>query len=160
MLRVMLDTNIFDRIVETPGLAADLQSLTASGHLEVLVTHVQEDELAVIPDGDKRQAVQQVPRRSVATPVFIIGLSRLGEAALGGGHEGGVSLDRLAKLHRTRDAVIALTAAAREEQVEAFVTEDRRLARDVRAQADKLKVWDFATFRRECNKSARPTARG
>jgi hypothetical protein len=53
MLRVMLDTNIFDHIIETPGLAGHLRSLTASGRLDIVVTHVQEDELAYYTgDGD------------------------------------------------------------------------------------------------------------
>ena len=46
MLRVMLDSNIFDEIIKTPGLAGQLRSLTASGRLDIVVTHVQEDELA------------------------------------------------------------------------------------------------------------------
>jgi predicted nucleic acid-binding protein len=41
---------------------------------------------------------------------------------------------------RVRDAVIALTAAAEAEDVEAFVTVDDRLARRVRAKAKTLKV--------------------
>ena len=46
MLRGMLDSNIFDEIIKTPGLAGQLRSLTASGRLDIVVTHVQEDELA------------------------------------------------------------------------------------------------------------------
>lgn len=45
-LRVMLDTSIFDRIIQTPGLAGHLRSLTAKGHRDVVVTQDQEDELA------------------------------------------------------------------------------------------------------------------
>jgi hypothetical protein len=93
MLRVMLDTNIFDRIIETPGLADHLQSLTASDRLDIVVTHVQEDELAGIQGTEKRRAIQQLPRRSIPTAAFVLGISRLGQARLGEGHEGGLEYD-------------------------------------------------------------------
>ena len=147
MLRVMLDTNIFDRIIEVPGFAGHLRSLTAGGRLDIVVTHVQEDELARIPDTAKRREVQLVPRRSIATSVFLMGFSPLGAARLGEGDGGGLSLDELAERNRVPDAVIALTAAAEAEEVEAFVTEDARLARSVKAKAKTLKVWNFTEFR-------------
>ena len=83
MLRVMLDSNIFDEIIKTPGLAGQLRSLTASGRLDIVVTHVQEDELAGIQAAEKRRAIQQVPRRSIPTAVFVLDVSRLGQARLG-----------------------------------------------------------------------------
>lgn len=150
MLRVMLDTNIFDRIIETPGLVGQLRSLTASGRLDIVVTHVQEDELARIRDTEKRRAIQRVPRRSVPTAVFVLDVSRLGQARLGEGHEGGLEYDTLhgENPKRVRDAVIVLTAAAAApaEEVEVFVTEDGGLARRVKAKAKTLKVWNFPEF--------------
>jgi predicted nucleic acid-binding protein len=148
MLRVMLDTNVFDRIIETPGLTGQLQSLVGSSRLDIVVTHVQEDELAGIQDTMKRRAIQQVPRRSVPTAVFVLDVSRLGQARLGEGHEGALEY---ATLHgenpkRIRDGVIALTAAAEAEELEAFVTLDDRLARRVKAKAKTLKVWNFTEF--------------
>ena len=149
MLRVMLDSNIFDEIIKTPGLAGQLRSLTASGRLDIVVTHVQEDELAGIQAAEKRRAIQQVPRRSIPTAVFVLDVSRLGQARLGEGHEGGLEYDTLdgENPKRVRDAVIALTAAAEAEDVEAFVTVDDRLARRVSAKAKTLKVWNFTEFR-------------
>jgi predicted nucleic acid-binding protein len=149
MLRVMLDTNIFDAIIATPGLVEHLRSLTASDRLDIVVTHVQEDELAGIRDSEKRRAIQQVPRRSIPTAVFVLDVSRLGQARLGEGHEGGLEYDTLhgENPKRVQDAVIALTAAAEAEDVEAFVTADDRLARRVRAKAETLKVWNFTQFR-------------
>ena len=149
MLRVMLDSNIFDEIIKTPGLAGQLRSLTASGRLDIVVTHVQEDELAGIQDIEKRRAIRQVPRRLIPTAVFVLDVSRLGQARLGEGDEGGLEYDTLhgENPKRVRDAVIALTAAAEAEGVEAFVTVDDRLARRVRAKAKTLKVWNFAEFR-------------
>ena len=146
-LRVMLDSNIFDRIIESPGLVGRLQSLTASGQLDIVVTHVQEDELARIPDAAKREEVQLVPRRLMAAAVFLMGFSPLGAARLGGGDGGGLSLNELAERNQVPDAVIALTAAAEAEEVQVFVTEDARLARSVRAKAATLKVWNFTEFR-------------
>jgi hypothetical protein len=147
----MLDTNIFDAIITTPGLVKHLQSLTASDRLDIVVTHVQEDELARIQDAAKREEVQEVPRRLVATSVFLMGFSPLGAARLGGGDDRGLSLDEFAERNRVPDAVIALTAAAGAEEVEAFVTEDARLARSVTAKAKTLKVWNFNEFRLRVN---------
>jgi len=81
-VRVMLDSNIFDRIIESPSLAEKLQSLRAESLLDIVVTHVQEDEL-VGADEATRRAYQQVPRRVVPTSVFVLGVSRLGEVRLG-----------------------------------------------------------------------------
>jgi rRNA-processing protein FCF1 len=148
-LRVMLDSNIFDEIIKTPGLVEHLRSLTASDRLDIVVTHVQEDELAGIQDIEKRSAIQQVPRQSIPTAVFVAGVSRLGQARLGEGHEGGLEYDTLhgENPKRVQDAVVALTAAAEAEDVEAFVTADDRLARRVRRKAKTLKVWNFTEFR-------------
>jgi hypothetical protein len=148
MLRVMLDSNIFDEIIKTPGLAGQLRSLTASGRLDIVVTHVQEDELAGIQDIEKRRAIQQMPRRLIPTAVSVLDVSRLGQARLGEGHEGGLEYDTLhgENPKRVRDAVIALTAAAETEDVDAFVTVDDRLARRVRAKPKALKVWNFTEF--------------
>ena len=118
MLRVMLDSNIFDEIIKTRGLAGQQRSLTASGRLDIVVTHVQEDELAGIQAAEKRRAIQQVPRRVVPTSVFVVGVSRLGQARLGEGQEGGLEYDTLhgENPKRVHDAVIALTAAAEAEK--------------------------------------------
>ena len=96
--------------------------------------------MARMPDTAKRREVQLVPRRLIATSVFLLGFSPLGAARLGGGEGGGLSLDELAERNRVPDAVIALTAATETEDVEAFVTEDARLAQSVRAKALDLKV--------------------
>lgn len=103
--------------------------------------------MARMPDTAKRREVQLVPRRLIATSVFLLGFSPLGAARLGGGEGGGLSLDELAERNRVPDAVIALTAATETEDVEAFVTEDARLAQSVRAKALDLKVWSFTEFR-------------
>jgi hypothetical protein len=83
MLRVMLDSNIFDEIIKTPGLAGQLRSLTASGRLDIVVTHVQEDELAGIQDIEKRRAIQQMPRRLIPTAVSVLDVRDLDRRASG-----------------------------------------------------------------------------
>jgi len=50
MPKVMLDTQIFDRIAEAPGLVHDINALVASGSLFILTTHIQEDELGSMHD--------------------------------------------------------------------------------------------------------------
>ena len=70
----MLDSNIFDQIIDTPDLVDHLRSLTASGRPDIVVTHVQEDELARIQDTEKSRAIQQCrgdwSRRQSSCPVL------------------------------------------------------------------------------------------
>jgi hypothetical protein len=146
-VRVMLDSNIFDRIIESPGLVERLQSLRAAGLLDLIVTHVQEDELAGAPDA-KRRAYPPVPRRVVKTSVAVLGVSRLGKARLGEGQAGGLDFGVLAGPNSThvKDAVIALSAAG---EVDVLVTSDERLANRVKAEAQELRVWTFEEFKRQ-----------
>jgi len=65
MMRVMLDSMIYDKIIETPGMTEQLNQLSMEGKIDILSTHIQEDELAAIPDKQKRTAVQAIGRREV-----------------------------------------------------------------------------------------------
>jgi hypothetical protein len=50
MLRVMLDSNIFDEIIKTPGLAGQLRSLTASGRLDMSILTFKRTNLLDWPE--------------------------------------------------------------------------------------------------------------
>src|SRR5439155_11967237 len=79
----LMDSNIFDKIVDTPGALQLVETLVADGKVELLVTHVQEDELARIPDEQRRQRVALVPRTIAPTYGFVLNMSRLGMARFG-----------------------------------------------------------------------------
>ncbi len=140
-LRIMLDTMICDRLIATPMLN-QLNELVAFGELDILTTHVQEDELAGIRDPSKWAAASRVPRRGIPTAIFVVGISRLGLARLREPIQGGVEYDdiRTENGRHVRDAVIACTAAR---DADILVTEDRRLAHRVRRSAESLRVWSF-----------------
>jgi len=144
-LRIMLDTMIFDKIVEIPGMTDDLRTLVAAGKVDIVTTHVQDDELEQVRNSSKHAGLARIPCRRVPTAVFVFDVSRLGLARLGAGEEGGLRYERLrmGNPKHTRDAIIALTAA---QEADVLVSEDRTLSHRTRASAETLEVWDFAQF--------------
>jgi hypothetical protein len=118
----LLDSNIFDKIVETPGAFRLVQRLVADGKIELVVTHIQEDELARITDEQKRQEIASVPRTVTPTAGFILDVSRLGMARLGDPVP--IEAVRGGNWHKyTHDALIAAAALA---DGQVLVAEDRR----------------------------------
>ena len=137
--RFALDTNVFDQIIESEDSLARVERLAARGLIEIVVTHVQEDELAEIQDEPKRARIARVPRVQEPTSDFIIGVSRLGMARLGTG----VHLEPLRASNPrkyTNDALIAATAIW---DGVTLVSEERRLRNRVRDEYG-LEVWDWA----------------
>jgi predicted nucleic acid-binding protein len=137
--RFALDTNVFDRIVEADESLERVQRLVAAGLIEIVVTHVQDDELAEIPDEGKRERIARVPRVQEPTSEFIVGYSRIGMARIGTG----ASLEPLRAGNwnkYTKDALIAATAAW---DGVTLVSEERRLRNRVREELG-LDPWDWA----------------
>jgi len=112
----MLDTNIYDRVVDRRGFAERINAAALAGAIEILRTRVQEEEIARIPDAARRAAMRRI--RSRIVPVS--------EAARAGAHP------------PSEDAQIAATAAA---LAEVLVTEDREMRE--RAAAHPIEVWSF-----------------
>jgi rRNA-processing protein FCF1 len=136
----MLDTDAFDYVIASSNRIEALRAAINAGRLEVVVTHVQEDQLAGAPQ-HKRDLYTQVPRRQVNTSAFVVGVSRLGKASVGGGAT--YNAVRTARKH-FEDGLIADTA----KQVGAIlVTGDGRLQK--RARAEKIEVWGFARLETE-----------
>src|SRR6266540_5314667 len=103
------DTNIFDKIIADDVCLELVRRLTAAGKIELVVTHIQEDELAAIQDDAKRQRMADVPRSFAPTSDFVLGVSRLGMARLGTG----ALLEPIRATNwskYTRDGLIAATA--------------------------------------------------
>jgi hypothetical protein len=140
----MIDSMIYDRIVAASGMVAALRRLIDARRLDVVVCHVQEDEVAATPDEARRRALTNVPvSKKVRSSVFVLDVSRLGEARLGAPQQGDLDYEILAGPNRrhAQDAVIALTAL---NEAEVLVTDERRLRSQL---ADKnLPVWTFAEF--------------
>lgn len=142
----MLDTQIYDRIITESGLAERLNLLSKVGKLEILATHIQQDEIAAITDERKRTAVQQIMTRCVPTSGAIWGVSKWGMCTWGDGSAGGFSIDKIrspSKGH-TADGLIATTAA---KDADVLVTEDSRLTKRLKALDSQCAVWEHSRFR-------------
>jgi hypothetical protein len=125
-MKLMLDTNCYDQVIKIPGFLINMNSLTQAGKIEILSTHVQEDELNRIPDLKKRAAVLSIPRKLISTSGAIYDISKYGQARYGSGKIYNVDLGTVKRgnPNNAEDALIALTAA---HEVDVFVTEDVRL---------------------------------
>jgi hypothetical protein len=138
MERYVIDTNIHDLIADTPGANALVQRLVAAGRIELIVTHLQQDELSNASPA-RRQKLREIPTTQVPTADFILGVSRLDHARLGDGQV--LEAVRGTPTH-TIDGEIAATAAL---EGAWLVTEDRRLARRAAPWLES-RVCDWATF--------------
>jgi len=144
-MKVMFDSNVFDKIVSTQGLIDDILALVADERLDIITTHIQEDELNHVSDAEKRQAVMRVPWRIIETSGAIYGVSKYGQAKYGNGNVQGHKLQDIHKGNpkHAEDALISLTAL---KQVDVFVTEDERLRNKVSRISASLQTWSFNDF--------------
>ncbi|MER7982648.1 hypothetical protein [Streptomyces sp. NPDC095817] len=138
MRRVVFDTNAVDPLTDGPTYERIREAVTA-GRLEVLYTHVTIDELAEIPDLDRRQqllALLVSIGRLVPTGSAVLDFSRLDFCRLGA-EDAEAAFDglRSGSLRHTKDALIADTAVF---EGCALVTNERRLTN--RAAARGIEV--------------------
>lgn len=122
-IRVMLDSNVFDALVAREPDRRAVIAAIRSGQLELVTTHLQEDEIFRVSarDTHKYWRMQSIPRTVVSTSDFILGLSRLGMARLGDG----VTYNAVrTKQRHLVDAEIAATAQYERLRL---VTDEKRL---------------------------------
>lgn len=122
-MRVMLDSNIFDRLVVDPEAASELAERR---DIMVFVSPVQLAELAAIPDSDRRGALLGLARELCKTVGSDIGHG--GEAIAG---------SRIDPNHAADKAVAA--AALR---CDILVTDDNGLLDSARRQGQRAMNWD------------------
>jgi predicted nucleic acid-binding protein len=144
LMRIMLDTNIFDRLVaDDATLAAVLAAITA-GQLTIVSTHIQRDQLQAIPDSVKRDKVLAIPVDEVPTTGMIWDVSKWGEGAWGDGATNHL-LEKLiaGNARHAPDALIGATAAA---HVTVLVTEDGQFSKRVARTTPRLEVVNYNEF--------------
>jgi len=149
--KLMLDTNIYDRIIARRGFTDQLNQAVVAGHIEILRTHIQDDEIARIPNVTKQAEMRKVRARKVSTTGAAWGVSKWGEARWSG--SGAVKFGDIAKgnpIH-AEDALIAMTA---EVEADVLVTEDRAMEARVKEKTEHLEVWRFAQLVDFVEKSA------
>ena len=133
MRTAMIDTMVFDALHDDPPGRDAVLAAIATGRLRLVTTHVQEAQLADIPDPVRRRALQRIPREVVPSAAPVVAVTRGGRPLLGPSAE--TDAIRRGPRHAADD-VIAEAARAR---ADCLVTEDGRLAEDARARG--LDVW-------------------
>jgi hypothetical protein len=145
-LRVLIDSNIYDKFIEPPCILNRILELIGSQKIELLQPHIVRSQLAETTDISKRDKLLSIPTRAVPLDGFLAGYSSAGDRV--GDGAGGIKIaDILKKKKPTRghieDALIATTAAT---EADAFVTEDKKLANKMRSAKLSIQLWTFADF--------------
>jgi predicted nucleic acid-binding protein len=137
---LMFDTNIYDLIIARRGFTERLSRLVAAGTIDIVRTHVQEDEIGRIPDMAKRARMSKIPGRKISTSGAAWGISRWDEARWGG--SGNIKFGDVVRANpsHSEDALIAMTA---DSDADVLVTEDKKLRVRVTARTSDLEVWNF-----------------
>jgi hypothetical protein len=150
---VVMDSNAMDPLMDLPGAYEALRSAVDAGDLEVLFTHVTIEELAAIPDYERRCRLLiflVALGRLVPTGVFILGASRLDFGRLSDDTESVRVLSSRSGEAHMRDALIGATAFV---DSCALVTHDRRLTArarergvEVLTSSDLLAEFGFPSY--------------
>ena len=148
MQKIMLDTNIYDKIIATSGMSEHLNPLSKDGKITILCTHIQEDELANIPNEQKRKLIEEIVKIKVPTNGMVWDVSRWDEATFGNGSSIGFGIDdiRSPSKNHTGDSLIATTAAR---DADIFVTDDIRLTNRMQAVQASCEIYGFDKFKEQ-----------
>lgn len=141
--RVMLDSNAFDVLALDDVVRANIERHVSDGIVELVITHIQADELNKTPDDDLRRRLLRLTVVATYTAGFVIGLSRLDMAALMTEEEVGIYNAVVAgnPTKNAEDAVILLTARHDGLPV---VTNERRLPNQCRLHG--VRAWNTDEF--------------
>lgn len=143
-MKMMFDTTGYNALAVNPEAFERLRALVEIGAIDVLKTHIQEDELRNTESEAKRTdllAVYHALGTEVPTSGGIWDVSRWDKFKWGDG-EGDVKLPDVTSENRNHleDALIAATAAA---EADVLVTDDRRLTNRIGATGSRVEVWGF-----------------
>jgi predicted nucleic acid-binding protein len=135
--RYLIDSNIHDKLVDTPGALELADQLVRRGTVSLLGTHIQADEVAAIPDPERARLLASVPVEAVPTFGAVYGLSRFGMARFGDSEQ--IESLRRGNPDHTKDALIAATAKYEDATL---VTEDATLAKRARSEGIAVIAWN------------------
>jgi predicted nucleic acid-binding protein len=136
MMRVVLDSNAVDPIIDRPGAIGLVREAVESGSLVMYVTHVQQTEVAKTPDLQRRRLLEEVLDLAKQQPVGVLVLDagRFGDRfGVDDGSYERITRDNPDK--HAHDAMIALTARM---DGCVLVTADRKLR--ITASAENIAV--------------------
>ena len=127
LLRVLLDTNAFDELARDDETVRRAETAVQNGELQLVVTHVQIDEVNKVPDAGKRQELQRLTVVGTCTAGAIYDVSKFDEATYASVEDATILDDvMLGNPNHAEDALILLTA--RRESTP-LVTRDKRLTK-------------------------------
>lgn len=146
MIRIMLDSNVYDEVIAVPRFTDRLRAAIASGDIQIVTTHVQRDELSEIRDPVKLAATLDVPGTVTATAGAAWNVSQWDQARWDEGTGDIVYTDIFKSNPRDiEDALIAITAAS---EADVLVTQEKTLPKRIAATGSKLVVWNFDRLKR------------
>lgn len=140
MTKLVLDTNIWNKLDLDAEARERMRHLCESGKLEIIVPDTVEQELAGSPFRGIRD---WFPVSDIPDSVFILDHSRLDHARLG---EGKMFTAHRGKKKRVKDSVIVDTA---DTDADVFVSEDRRARRQYAKLRSDGRAMDYARLRTE-----------
>jgi hypothetical protein len=131
-MKLFFDSMVWDLVDANREFEANLRRAKNAGLIQVLRSHIQIDQNSLMKDKTKLARIQKLregfEETPIATSLFILGSSRLGEAKLGTVSATGRYLQMVdetdAKTGDKMDAVLAVTA---HEAEAVFVTADVNL---------------------------------
>jgi hypothetical protein len=152
MRQVVFDSNAVDPLADVPGAYEALEAAVNAGTLKILYTHINIDELAEIPDLERRSTLLLLLvslGQLVPTGDAVLDYSRLSFCRFSDEQDEEIfEATRSGNIKHTRDALIASTA--RFERC-ALVTNEHRLAKrsrergiEVLTSAELLAEFGFA----------------
>lgn len=142
--RIMIDSNIYDKLDESIDIHTNVKQLIAAGKLELITTHIQNDQIADIGDDEIRSALQSVTAKKIPTEAAVWGVSKFDEAKYGDEHTNEI-VDALSigNPRHKADALIGTTAIL---TADIFVTEDKTFGKRLRSLRTPLSVLEFEEF--------------
>ena len=147
-LRVMIDTNIFDALACDPDTFATVMGLQKRGSIQLLITHLQEDQLAKAPPFI-RKTVKALNPTTIGTDGAVWDLSRMDKAKWADS----LTKERLTRVQRDKQRTSehwsgTLISVRAMRSADVLVTNDkvakRAAKRIVKADGLKLQVWGYA----------------
>ncbi len=146
MFKFMLDTNVFSSICNDDTFLKGLEILVRKNRIELLTTHIQIGEINQIPKNDskkKDKILDFIANYCIVIPTrnFVLGISILGQARLGGTQT--LEAIRKGKRKMTKDALIAATA---EYDADFLVTSDKELQKRADKTIPKIATLSYLEF--------------
>ena len=145
--RFLLNSMVYDKLSVDRSSLENVIALCNAGRIEILQTHIQEDQLARTRDEGRRirllGVMHAIPASKVSTRGAAWGLSKWDRCRWSDASGGHIDVaDRKPAQHA--DALLVSTAAS---EADVFITEDKRLRKRVATLGLRLHVWTFDQFR-------------